>query len=163
MARRLILLAVVALAGCAEADAPTLATGSVEAALPPLIWPADPSRVTEVACPGVDAEVIAQAVICTADLDGDQVTIDAAVDEEGGVTASVVEPLFSLGDAGDQLAARLAADLGLAAPAVDCERAVVVARAGTEVACTATQAGLPIAFTFRLLDADGRWTVEVSG
>ena len=126
------------------------------------MWPDAPDLVTLVACPDPIDTQVAQEMRCTATLDADQVTVHATVDEAGLVTATVREPLFDVADVRSQLAARLAADLGIDPPTVACVRAVVVARAGTEFGCTATRDADPIEFTVRLLDASGGWTVEVA-
>lgn len=164
MARRLsltLLLAVMAAACAADPD-PTLDTASVVEALPAVVWPDDPSLVTEVSCRDLDPEVIAQSVRCTAQLDAEPITVDVDVTEDGGVDGRVVEPLFAVADAADQLAARLADDLGIEPPEIACGRDVVIARAGTEFGCTATRAGDPIDFVLRLLDSEGGWTVEIA-
>lgn len=161
MARCLIAL-VVLLAACAEAAPPTLDVDSVHDVVPALVWPDDPELVTDVSCPDLLAEIIAQSVACTATLAGEPVIADVVVDEVGFVAASVRQQLFRLADAADQLADRLAADLGIAAPTVTCDRAVVLARTGAEVGCIATHDGSPIDFTVRLLDGDGNWTVDIA-
>ncbi|MEM7140102.1 MAG: DUF4333 domain-containing protein [Actinomycetota bacterium] len=163
MARRLIVAALVlVVAGCAESAPEVLEVGSVEDALPAVVWPDDPSLVSQVRCPAPAASGVAQDLRCTAVLGADPISVDAVVDEDGRVEAVVAEPLFVVADAAAQLAVRLAADLGVEVPSVDCDRAVVVARAGTEIACVATRGDDPIGFTVRLLDADGAWTVEIA-
>ncbi|MEQ8840408.1 MAG: hypothetical protein RIB98_05475 [Acidimicrobiales bacterium] len=166
MARRLIavVFAVVTFASCAEPAPPTLEAGSLEASLPAAVWPDDPALVTDVDCPGLDVEVVAQAVACTAMLDGASVTVDVAVDEaiegQAATTATVRETLFVVAEAADQLAARLATDLGIEPPTVACDRAVVIAEAGTELACVARRDADPIDFVVRLLDDTGGWTLN---
>lgn len=158
MARCLIALALV-VAACAEPAPPTLADGSVEAALPASIWPDDPALVGEVECPAVDVEVIAQTTVCTAMLDTDPVTVDVDIDVEGAASASVRETLFVVSDAADQLADRLAADLGIEPPTVDCGRQVVVPSTGLELSCGASRGADTIDFTLRLVDAEGGWEI----
>lgn len=161
MARGLIPL-VLLLAACAEPAPPTLDVDSVHDAVPALVWPDDPALVADVSCPDLDAEFIAQSVACTATLDGERVTADVVVDEVGLVAAVVRQTLFRVADASSQLADRLAVDLGITPPTVRCDRAVVLARPGAEITCTATNDGSPIDFTVRLLDGDGNWTVEIA-
>lgn len=160
MARCLIALALV-VAACAEPAPPTLADGSVEAALPASIWPDDPALVGEVECPAVDVEVIAQTTVCTAMLDTDPVTVDVVIDETGAATANVREPLFVVAEARDALRDRLRRDLGIDAIAVACERSVVVASDGREIRCDATSGGRMISFDLTLGGAEGEWTLVV--
>lgn len=166
MARRLIplflLMVAPMVAACAEPDPPRLAEGSVEAALPELVWPERPGLVTAVTCPELDAEAIAQSTVCRATLDGASVTVAVEIDEVGVVSAEVAEPLFDFGAVEEQLAARLAADLGIDAPVVSCDRAVAISRAGTETTCVADRDGDTITFLVRLVGADGAFTVEIA-
>lgn len=131
MARRLIVLLLLVTA-CAEAAPPTLASSSVEAALPASIWPDEPSLVSVVACPRLDTEIIAQATTCTATLDTNRVTVDVEVDDAGAASATVREPLFVVSEASEQLARRLADDLDIEQPTVACRQQVVVAAAGVQ-------------------------------
>ncbi|MDG2027279.1 MAG: hypothetical protein P8J50_09225 [Acidimicrobiales bacterium] len=162
MARRLILVVLLLAAACAEDVPPSMSQETVEAVLPGLIWPADSGLVLLPTCPAVPDSPVAREMVCTANLDGDHVSVEIEVDDTGAVTGQVVEPLFDLSVAAGQLSDRLAVDLGIEAPLVSCDRAVVVARAGREVACIATREESPILFTFRLLDAEGGWTVEIA-
>lgn len=166
MARRLIALTGVVglvVAGCAEPAPPTLADGSVAAALPGSLWPDDPSIVTGVACPDLDPELIAQTTTCTAVLDADAVTVDVVIDEAGEATANVREPLFVVGDAADQLTTRLEADLSIDAIDAACHAVVIVAEPGRSVVCDATHDGRPIEFEIVLDRAGDGWTLRVAG
>ena len=165
MARCLIALAGVAAlvgAGCAEPGPPTLADGSVVAALPAALWPDDPSIVTDVACPDLEPEPIAQTTTCTAVLDADGVTIDVVIDEVGAATASVREPLFVVRDVADQLTARLQADLSIDAIDTECRSVVIVAAPGRSVVCAATHDGRPIEFEILLDDGGDEWTLRLA-
>jgi hypothetical protein len=138
-------LAFVLLAGaCAEPGPPTLATGSLEGSLSASIWPDDPGLVSDVDCPALDVELIAQTTTCTALLDADPVTVDVQIDELGAATATVREPLFRLADAETELATRLRDDLSLEAIEATCEGTVLVAEPGRAISCEATDGGRPI-------------------
>ena len=166
MARRLIALAGVAGllgVGCAEPAPPTLADGSVVAALPAALWPDDPSIVADVACPDLDPELIAQSTTCTAVLDADAVTVDVVIDEAGAATASVREPLFVPADAAEQLTTRLETDLSIDAVDTVCRAVVIVAEPGRSVVCDATHDGRPIEFEIVLDRAGDGWTLRVAG
>ena len=164
MARDLITLGLglVALAGCAEAAPPTLADGSLEAALPAAIWPVDPGVVTAVACPDLDADLIVQTTICTAVLDRDEVTVDVAIDELGAATASIREPLFVLADAADVLVGQLRADLSIQEIEATCDGAVIVAEPGRTLDCEATHDDRVIPFALVLGDENGDWTLRLA-
>ena len=161
MARRLIvpLLLFAALIGaaCAEPAPPTLAAGSLEAALPAAIWSDDPALVSAVECPELAAELIAQSTVCTAVLDSDEITVDVAIDIVGEATAVVREPLYEISAAVDQLRTRLELDLGFPPDSVECDRDVVVVDAGIEVECEASRENDVIEFTLVLLDREGTW------
>lgn len=166
MARRLIaLLAAVALGvtACAEPAPPTLEAGSLEAALPASIWPEDPSLVTGVSCPDLDPALIAQSTTCTATLDRDEVTVEVEIDELGGATAAVREPLFVVADAADALVGRLRSDLGIQAIDASCVGVVVVAAADRVLECEATDGSRVIEFELvtGVSGGSGLWTLRV--
>jgi hypothetical protein len=145
VARRLIFLALL-VGACAEPAPPTLAVGSVEAALPGSIWPDDPSLVTDLDCPGLATEVIAQTILCTATLDSDPVTVDVGIDELGAATAQVREPLFVVADAVEELVDRLRNDVSIEALEAFCARTVVIPKEGRVLDCEATDGVRVIAF-----------------
>jgi hypothetical protein len=148
------------LVACAEPGPPTLDTATVTDGLPAAVWPRDPEVVTDASCPELVETPVAQATRCEARIFGDPITIDVTVDELGETASTVREPLFDVDEAAGQLGDRLLADLGPAAAdlVITCETSVLVAIAGSTVACTADRAGDELAFEIRLLDADGRWS-----
>ncbi|MEZ5165121.1 MAG: hypothetical protein R2695_01035 [Acidimicrobiales bacterium] len=156
--------AAVALAGlvsCAHPADPTLDGASVTAGLPAAIWPADPGAVTGVECPDLDPEVVAQTTTCHVRIGADRVAVDVAVDTTGSVTVDVGVALFDVAAAGRAVATRWRDDAGVDdMPSVDCERAVVVARAGVSVPCRATRDGLAVDFAVRLVDGRGGWELD---
>jgi hypothetical protein len=160
VARCLIALLLV-VSACAEEAPPTLEAGSLVSALPDSIWPENATLVTEVACPDLDIELIAQAATCTAALDGDVITVDVRIDDVGAAETAVREDVFVVADAGAELGRRLAEDLDIAPPDVTCDRTVLVVRPDAEVSCEATHDGRPIAFTLRLLDGAGSFSLEL--
>lgn len=164
MARGLIaLVALVLVAGCAEPAPPTLAGGSIEAALPASIWPADPSIVAAVACPDLDTELIAQSTTCTAVLDAEEITVDVVVDDLGAATATVRETLFVVAEAADQLAARLRDDLSIEAIQAECTVVVVIVEPGRSFDCAATSGDRAIDFTVVLGREVDEWTLRLGG
>jgi hypothetical protein len=161
VARRIAVALLVLVSACAEAAPPTLSAGSVESALPVAVWPEAPDLVAAVTCPDLDIAVIAQTTNCTATLDGEAVTLEVAVDNEGAATAAVAEPLFVVSSAAEEISGRLVADLALdAAPVVECDRTVVVARPGASFGCEASRdADETFEFSIQLIDASGSWTL----
>lgn len=147
-------------AACAEPAPPSLAAGSLESALPAAIWPADPSVVSAVACPGLDTDLVAQTTVCTAVLGADSITVDVDVDELGAADAVIREELFVVADAADGLAARLRADLGVDPLEVSCADAVVLAEPGRSLSCEASSGERSISFTLVLGHRAGDWTLE---
>ncbi len=165
MARRLIAVVAVALTvgACAEPAPPTLATGSLEGALPASIWADDPSLVTDVECPDVDPVLIAQSTTCTATLDQAAVTVDVIIDELGAATATIREPLFVVADAADALVERLRSDLGIDAIQAGCVEVVVIAAVDRVLDCEATDGDRAIEFELVLgvSSGSGYWTLRV--
>jgi hypothetical protein len=165
VARRLIAVVAVALTvgSCAEPAPPTLAAGSLEAALPESIWADAPSLVTDVACPDLDPALIAQPTTCTATLDQEAVTVDVVIDELGAATATIREPLFVVADAADALVERLRADLGIDAIEAGCADTVVIAAADRVLACEASDGNRSIEFELVLgvSSGSGSWTLRV--
>lgn len=155
MARRLTralpaVVVVALLVACAEPAPPTLAVGSLEAAVPGAVWPDDPSLVVDVDCPGLDPDLIAQTTTCTATIGAAEVTLDVVLDDDGAAAVEVRETLFVAAQAADELAERLRSDLGIAAVEASCRPVVVLAEPGTTLDCTATQDGRPIDFVLEL-------------
>jgi len=161
IALTLLLATALLAAACAEAAPPTLGAGTLEASLPAAVWPADPALVSEVDCPDLDLEVIAQSTLCTAVLDTDAVTIDVAVDELGRATAEVREPLFVVASAADALVSRLERDLSIDAIDADCEGTVIVAEPARVLSCQATSSGRTISFELVLGGEDGTWMLTL--
>jgi hypothetical protein len=161
VARRIAVALLVLLSACAEPAPPTLSTGSVERAIPVAVWPEDPDLVEAVTCPDLDIALIAQTTSCTATLDGEAVTLEVAVDNEGAAAAAVAEPLFLVSSAAEEISGRLVADLALdAAPVVECARTVVVARPGASFGCRASRAADDtLEFAIQLIYATGGWTL----
>jgi hypothetical protein len=157
----LVAFFVVVLAGCAEPAPPTLAEGSIEAALPASIWPADPSIVTDVACPDADTELIAQSTTCSAVLDAEEITVDVVIDELGAAIAAVREPLFVVAEAADQLVARLRDDLSIEAIQAECAVIVVVAEPERSFDCAATSGDRTIDFEVVLGRFVDEWTLRL--
>lgn len=160
MARCLIAVLLLATA-CAEAGPPTLEAGILEASLPASIWPDDPDLVTELLCPDIDVDLIAQSITCTATLDVDAVTVAVEIDEEGAATAAIEEPLFVVASAADALVSRLREDLSVNAIEASCEGTVIVAEAGRSLGCIAISGGRSIAFDLVLDGEEGVWTLKL--
>lgn len=159
MARRLTVGLVlwsgtVLLAACAEPAPPTLADGSLEAAVPGAVWPDDPSLVSGVDCPALDPALVAQSTTCTAMVGAAGVTLDVVIDDLGAAVIEVRESLYAADDAADGLAERLRTDLGISAVQASCRPAVVLAEPGTTLDCTATHDGRPIEVVLELDAAD---------
>jgi hypothetical protein len=166
VARRLIAVlagSMLAASACAEPAPPTLATGSLEAALPASVWPDDPSVVTDIDCPDVDPALIAQSTTCTASLDGEAITVDVSIDELGSASAVVREPLFVVAEAADALVGRLRADLGIEAIDAACAGVVVIAAVDRAIACEASDGSRVIEFELVLgvSNGSGSWTLRV--
>ncbi len=148
-------------AACAEPAPPTLATDTVTTGIAAAVWPADPSVITDVACPDLDEQPIAQTSRCTAQLHGEALTIDVVVDELGQTSTALREPLFDTAAASEAIRERLIEDLGFAPGSVRvvCDRDVVVARPDAVVDCIAERGTDPIEFELRVVDDTGEWTL----
>jgi hypothetical protein len=102
-------------------------------------------------------------VTCSATVAGAPVEVVVEVLDDGEVTVRLVEPLFDVAAAADQLAARFTTDLGVETT-VSCEPpAVRVAVAGTTVPCSAVDpGGVARDFVVEVLDEDGAWSVAIA-
>ena len=163
MARRLTLVAAcLALSACAEAAPQTLDLETVTAAIPAAVWAEDPSIITGVSCPDLVELPIAQSSVCGALLGEDALTIDIVVDEQGGATTRVREPLFDVEVAAGRIRERLIVDLGPSAESarIECEVRVMVARVGATVSCVADRGSDLLGFEIRLEDDAGGWSLS---
>ena len=144
-------------AGCSvdpSLDAPSIADG-----IPAAVVPESPDIVTDVVCPDPVPEVVAQSMTCTAELAGDALTVDLEIDENGVASSVVREPLLDLGRVADDVAQRLASDLGIDVE-VECPGVVVVAAVGRRVDCTGLADGVERGLVVEVVDDDGSWSVD---
>ncbi len=131
--------------------------------LPSSVFPNNPQLLTDVACPdGVDPRdgVVRE---CSAQIDGDPVTLrlgPATGDSGRDLSVTVVEPLLRRQAINSDAGERLSADLGRAVR-VECDMpGAVVARADRVISCTAID---DASHTLRvvLLDDTGRYEIEL--
>lgn len=127
----------VLLVGCA-AD-PTLDAGSLEQVLPGQILPDHPELVTNVQCPSSIDMATGIAVVCTAEVGGDPVTMTVTqIDDVGSVTAELDQPLFDVEASAGVLAAQLTDDLDVATTIACVGPAVRVLDVGEVLSCVAS-------------------------
>lgn len=126
----------VVLAGCASD--PTLDARSLERILPAQIVPDHPGVVTNLACPSSIDMAAGIAVVCTAEVGGDPVTMTVTqIDDAGSVTAELDQPLFDVEASADVLAAQLTTDLSVETTIACAGPAVRVFEVGEVISCVA--------------------------
>jgi len=155
-----VVVAALAAAGCAEPGPPTLSSESVVAGIPESVWPDAPGLITDVKCPNIDDSVVSQSTVCTARLNGEALTIDVVIAEDGAAATTVRETLFELTKAEAEAADRLSEDLGVPVE-VSCSSGVVVAEVGVVVDCVASHDHGSIGFVLEIIDRDGTWSFVI--